>query len=132
MNVSTRSEYDGLAACIYINSRIVLGLVSGELGIRCNIACGIQASADTFCLAAVGCDRGNIVRNDGIGDADIDQVISAFGSSIKRVVLCFTPNETAGFEKSICEEEDRNFFVRGRFFEETNGDEYMFQEISHA
>lgn len=85
---------------------------------------------DDYAIAEI--DGYTLLLHTIIGDADIDQVIAAFGSAIKRVVLCFTPNETAGFKKSICEEEDRNFFVRGRFFEETNGDEYMFQEISHA
>ncbi len=66
-----------------------------------------------------------------IGEGSVDEVISAFGSCVKKVVLCFTPKDTRGFEKSELHEEDTTFFVKGRFFEE-NHDEYMMQAITHA
>ena len=67
-----------------------------------------------------------------IGEGSVDDVISAFGSRVKKVVLCFTPKDTRGFEKSELHEEDTTFFVKGRFFEESHDDEYMMQAITHA
>ncbi len=67
-----------------------------------------------------------------IGEGSVDDVISAFGSRVKKVVLCFTPKDTRGFEKSELHEEDTTFFVKGRFFEENHDDEYMMQAITHA
>ena len=67
-----------------------------------------------------------------IGKGEVDDVISAFGYRVKKVVLCFTPKDTRGFEKSELHEEDTTFFVKGRFFEESHDDEYMMQAITHA
>ena len=67
-----------------------------------------------------------------IGDGAVDEVIRAFGSQVKKVVLCFTPNDTSGFEKSELHEEDTTFFVQGKFFEDSRDDEYMMQAITHA
>jgi predicted N-acetyltransferase YhbS len=67
-----------------------------------------------------------------IGDGAVDEVIRAFGSQVKKVVLCFTPKDVAGFEKRELHEEDTTFFVQGKFFEDTRGDEYMMQAITHA
>lgn len=35
-----------------------------------------------------------------IGEAEPDDVIKAFGSKVKKVVLKFTPKDTSGFEKN--------------------------------
>lgn len=67
-----------------------------------------------------------------IGDGAVDEVIRAFGSQVKKVILCFTPNDTDGFEKSELHEEDTTFFVQGKFFEENHNEEYMMQAITHA
>ena len=67
-----------------------------------------------------------------IGEGTVDEIIKAFGSQIKKVVLCFTPKDPSGFEKNELHEEDTTFFTKGRFFEETGGDEYMLQAITHA
>ena len=88
------------------------------------------AALDTYVIADI--DGDTLILHAIIGDADEDQVIEAFGSSIKHVVFCFTPNDTVGLEKNVVGEDDSNFFVRGSFFEETKDDEFMFQEISHA
>ena len=87
-----------------------------------------------------GCDTYVIAEADGdmltlfavIGNGDIDQVISSFGSKIKKVVLDFTPKDTSLYDKSEVHEEDTTLFVRGNFFEKTKEDEYMFQSITHA
>ena len=67
-----------------------------------------------------------------IGEGTVDEVISAFGSGVKKVVLCFTPKDANGFEKSELHEEDTTFFVKGKFFEDSCNDEYMMQMITHA
>ena len=67
-----------------------------------------------------------------VGDGAVDEVIRAFGSQIKKVVLCFTPKDTGGFEKTELHEEDTTFFVRGKFFEDNRDEEYMMQAITHA
>ena len=67
-----------------------------------------------------------------IGDGAVDEVIEAFGSQVKKAVLCFTPNDARGFEKSELHEEDTTFFVQGKFFEDSRDDEYMMQAITHA
>lgn len=67
-----------------------------------------------------------------IGNGAVDEVIRAFGSQVKKVILCFTPKNTGGFEKSELHEEDTTFFVQGKFFEENHNEEYMMQAITHA
>ena len=67
-----------------------------------------------------------------IGNGAVDEVIRAFGSKIKKVVLCFTPKDTGGFEKTELHEEDTTFFVQGKFYENSCDDEYMMQAITHA
>ena len=67
-----------------------------------------------------------------IGNAPLDDVIASFGKDIKNAVLCFTPHDATGYDKSEVFEEDTTFFVRGKFFDETAEDAFMFQEITHA
>ena len=67
-----------------------------------------------------------------IGNGAVDEVIRAFGSQVKKVILCFTPKDTGGFEKSELYEENTTFFVQGKFFENSCDDEYMMQAITHA
>ena len=67
-----------------------------------------------------------------IGEGTVDEMIAAFGSRVKKAVLCFTPKDTSGFEKSELHEEDTTFFVKGKFFEDSSEDEYMMQAITHA
>ena len=67
-----------------------------------------------------------------IGNGAVDEVIRAFGSQVKKVVLCFTPNDASGFEKSVLHEEDTTFFIQGKFFEDNQNEVYMMQAITHA
>ena len=62
----------------------------------------------------------------------MDEVIATFGKEIKKAVLNFTPNDTKGYDKKVLVEEDTHLFVKGKFFDETKQDEYMFQAITHA
>jgi predicted acetyltransferase len=87
---------------------------------ECNSYAIAEVEDDTLILHAI------------IGAGAVDEVIRAFGSQVKKVVLCFTPKDTSGFEKSELYEEDTTFFVQGKFFEDNRGDEYMMQAITHA
>ena len=88
------------------------------------------ADCDSFAVAEQEDDA--LIIHTIIGDAAIDEVAAAFGPSVKKVVLCFTPTDTEGCEKSELHEEDTTFFVKGRFFEDTKDHEYMMQAITHA
>ena len=43
---------------------------------------------------------------------DTEDVIKAFGSTIKKVTLGFTPADVTGYICELVQEEDRNFFVQ--------------------
>ena len=63
----------------------------------------------------------------GLGD-----VISSFGSGIRKVVLAFTPENNTGFDRVRIEDEDQVMMVRGPVFDEAKNERFMFPEISHA
>ncbi len=88
------------------------------------------AECDSYAIAEIEDDT--LILHTIIGEGDVDEVIKAFGSQIKKVVLCFTPKNPSGFDKNELHEEDTTFFVKGRFFEENSGEEYMLQAITHA
>ena len=85
---------------------------------------------DSYAITEIEDDT--LILHAVIGSGAIDHVISAFGKEIKKVILAFTPNDSTGYDKSEVVEEDTHLFVRGKFFDETSGDEFMFQEITHA
>ncbi len=88
------------------------------------------AGYDSYAVAELEDDT--LILHTIIGDGAVDEVIAAFGSQVKKVVLCFTPKDASGFEKSELHEEDTTFFVKGKFFEDNYDDEYMMQAITHA
>lgn len=77
-------------------------------------------------------EDGTLILHAVIGQGNPDQVIAAFGKDVKNVVLDFTPKSTEGWTRNEVFEEDTHLFVRGKFFEETAGEFYMFQAITHA
>ena len=87
-------------------------------------------SCDSYAVAEVEDDT--LILHTIIGKGDVDKVISAFGSKIKKVVLNFTPNTTYGFEENELHEDDTTLFVMGKFFEEIEDERLMFQAITHA
>ena len=88
------------------------------------------ADCKSYAIAEIEGDT--LILHTIIGDGTVDEVITAFGSQVKKVVLCFTPKDVTGFEKSELHEEDTTFFVKGKFFEDSCNDEYMMQAITHA
>ncbi len=88
------------------------------------------SECDSYAVAEVEDDT--LILHTIIGEGAIDDVIKSFGSQVKKALLCFTPKDPSGFEKNELHEEDTTFFTKGHFFEETQGEEYMFQAITHA
>ena len=88
------------------------------------------AGCDSYAIAELEGDT--LILHAILGNGMTDEIAAAFGSEVKKVVLCFTPKDTQGYEKSELHEADTTFFVKGRFFEESKGDEYMMQAITHA
>ena len=87
-------------------------------------------SCDSYAVAEVEDDT--LILHTIIGKGDVDQVVSAFGIKIKKVVLNFTPHVTYAFEENELHEEDTTLFVMGKFFEEIKDERLMFQAITHA
>ncbi|WP_049945131.1 GNAT family N-acetyltransferase [Butyrivibrio sp. AC2005] len=87
---------------------------------------------DCNSYAVAEIEDGTLILHTIIGEGSVDEVITSFGSQVKKVVLCFTPKDVSGFEKSELHEEDTTFFVKGKFFEENRNEEYMLQAITHA
>ena len=85
---------------------------------------------DSYAVAELEDDT--LILHTIIGEGSIDEVIGAFGSTVKKVVLCFTPKDPSGFDKNELHEEDTTFFVQGHFFEENENAEFMLQAITHA
>ncbi len=88
------------------------------------------ADCDSYAIAEIESDT--LILHAAIGSGELDRVIAAFGKEIKKVILAFTPNDSTGYDKSEVVEEDTHLFVRGKFFDETGEDEFMFQAITHA
>ena len=85
---------------------------------------------NSYAIAEI--EEDTLILHTILGNGAVDEVIRAFGSQVKKVILCFTPNDASGYEKSELHEEDTTFFVQGKFFEDSRGDEYMMQAITHA
>jgi len=85
---------------------------------------------NSYAIAEI--EEDTLILHTILGNGAVDEVIRAFGSQVKKVILCFTPNDASGYEKSELHEEDTTFFVQGKFFEDNRGDEYMMQAITHA
>ena len=88
------------------------------------------ADCDSYAIAEL--EEDTLILHAIIGKGETDQVISAFGKEVKKVVLNFTPYDTAGFDQEEVLEEDTHLFVKGKFFDETAEERYMFQAITHA
>ena len=66
------------------------------------------------------------------GEMSVDDVIASFGSSIKKVILFFTPPDVTGYEENAVNVEDTTFFVRGRAFDKLGDYKFMLPAITHA
>ena len=62
----------------------------------------------------------------------IDDVVAAFGASVKEIALGFAPEKAEGWEISELREEDCNFFVKGAVFGEFEERKLRIPSLSHA
>lgn len=62
----------------------------------------------------------------------LEDVIAAFGSSVKTVTLGFVPADTTGWECREYYEEDCNFFIRGEGFRDFAEKKLRIPSLSHA
>ena len=63
---------------------------------------------------------------------NLEQLIEAFGSKVKKVILGFTPLDTAGYTVSPIKEEDTTLFTKGKGLESFSTHKIMFPTLSHA
>lgn len=87
--------------------------------------------ADLDCWTIAEPENGELTLHNVFADkeTDLDAVIAAFGSDVKRVTLGFAPGDTAGFAVEEYREEDCNFFVKGNVFGERK---LRIPSLSHA
>ena len=62
----------------------------------------------------------------------LDNILAAFGSDIRQVILGFTPLNTEGYNISAFRKEDCTLFVKGRCFDTFEQDKVIFPTLSHA
>jgi len=62
----------------------------------------------------------------------LDEIIKAFGNTIKRVTLGFVPDEGEGFLSMIKKEKNTTLFVKGKLFDIFSEQRLMFPTLSHA
>lgn len=62
----------------------------------------------------------------------LDDVIRAFGNTVQRVVLGFTPEDATGYLAEEVKEEDTTLFVKGGVFEGFEEQRLMFPTLAHA
>ena len=62
----------------------------------------------------------------------LDDVIGAFGDTVQKVVLGFTPENAAGYQAEEVQEEDTTLFVKGGVFEGFEEQRLMFPTLAHA
>jgi len=64
--------------------------------------------------------------------ASTDAAAAAFGSQVRQVKLKYVPECAQGWERSLLQEEDCTFFVKGEFFESFEKDGLRIPALSHA
>lgn len=87
---------------------------------------------DTYVIGEL--EEGDLFLHDYFSEREItlEQVAEAFGDSVKKVTLGFTPLDPTGFERQVLREEDTTLFVKGEVFEKFRDETLMFQTLSHA
>ena len=62
----------------------------------------------------------------------LEQILAAFGSSVRQVTLGFTPADPTGFTYRELQEEDCTFFVKGPVFRDFAAQKLRIPSLSHA
>ncbi|MBE6949838.1 MAG: GNAT family N-acetyltransferase [Ruminococcaceae bacterium] len=79
-------------------------------------------------------EDGTLTLHNVFADASVtvDDVVEAFGTEVKDVVLGFAPEHTDGWELRELREEDCHFFVKGAVFGEFEERQLRIPSLSHA
>ena len=89
-------------------------------------------SSGAYAVASVEGDTLTVYAVFSDDKISLGDIISAFGSGIKQVVMAFMPENNTGFELKKIESEDTVLLARGPVFENNGNERFMFPEISHA
>lgn len=90
------------------------------------------ASEDTYVVAET--DEGTLILHHVFSKSPcrLNEIIAAFGPAARRVVLGFTPLDTADFNGSLLKEDDTTLFVKGNAFDGFSGKHLRFPTLSQA
>ena len=89
-------------------------------------------SSEAYAVAKVSGDELTLYAIFADGKVGLGDVISSFGSGIKRVNLAFSPENSTGFDRIRIEDKDNILMTQGSIFDEYKNERSMFPEISHA
>lgn len=62
----------------------------------------------------------------------VTELARAFGGTIRKLVLCFTPENPEDFQCRRLQEEDTTLFIKGGALKEILSQKVMFQSLAHA
>ena len=88
--------------------------------------------ADAYAVAEIKGDTMLLHEIFSKEEADIDEVVRAFGEGVARVVLGFSPKCRNEFEISVLQEEETTLFVKGNGFSDFSLEKKRFPILSHA
>lgn len=87
---------------------------------------------DAYVIAEVSQDTLTVHNIFSAEEYPLDDILAAFGSDIRQVILGFTPIDAEGYHISAFREEDCTLFVKGGCFDNFEQDKLIFPTLSHA
>ncbi|MBQ3514382.1 MAG: GNAT family N-acetyltransferase [Lachnospiraceae bacterium] len=91
-----------------------------------------QEETDTYVIAELEENELLIHSVFSKNQVDLDDIINAFGSEVKKVVLGFVPKDVTGYNMKMVEEEDTTLFIKGAALEGFTDEKLMFPTLAHA
>ena len=91
-----------------------------------------QEETDTYVIAEVDGNELMIHSIFSKNKVELDDIINAFGSEIKKVVLGFVPENVSGYDMEQVEEDDTTLFTKGLALEGFTDKKLMFPILAHA
>ena len=89
-------------------------------------------SSEAYTVAKADHDELTVYAIFSSDKVSLGDVISSFGSGIKRVKLAFTPENTTGFDRMKIEDSESVLFAKGDIFANIKNDRFMFPTITIA
>ncbi len=89
-------------------------------------------SSEAYVVASVEDDTLTLYAVFADEKISLGDIITSFGSGIRRVNMGFMPENNTGFELKKEESEDSILMTRGAFFKNASNERFMFPEISRA